>query len=489
MADRTGKLYIDGEWTAGTGDEQLTVINPASEEVIGTCPEASMGDMLAAITAARRAFDEGPWPRTPPAERAAVLVRMGEIMQRRSAELVELNIAEAGTTRMLANHLQVGVPLATWMDMATRVLPRYEFDQPVVPQVVPGLGIGQGIIAREPFGVAALITPFNFPFFLNVFKVAPALAAGCTTILKPSPYTPFEAFVIAEIAEEAGLPPGVLNVVTGGLEPSTELTRNRMVDLVSFTGSDVVGRKVYTQAAEGLKKVVLELGGKSANIICADADLERVVADVIRGFTLHAGQGCALLTRTLVHESLHDDLVAALTRALPNVTVGDPADEATAMGPLIREQQRVRVEELIRAAVDEGAEVAFGGGRPPGLDKGFFVEPTLFTGVRNDMRIAREEVFGPVGVVIPFRDEDEAVRLANDSDYGLGGGVWSADTANALGIARRLRTGQVAINGGGVGLSPHVPFGGYKQSGLGREWGAFGLEEYLQHKAIQWSVR
>lgn len=489
MADRTGKLYIDGKWTEGTGTEQLTVINPATEEVVGTVPEASVADMVEAITAARTAFDEGPWPRTSPNERAAVLTRMGEIMQRRYDEIVELNIAEAGTTRMLANFLQVGVPLGAWMDTATRVLPRYDFDQPAAPNVIPGLGIGQGIVTREPYGVAALITPFNFPFLLNVFKLAPALAAGCTTVLKPSPYTPFEALLFAEIAEEAGLPPGVLNVVTGDLAASEELTRNRMVDLVSFTGSDAVGRKVYSQAADTLKKVVLELGGKSANIICADADLGAVAQDVIMNFTVHCGQGCALLTRTLVHESIHDDLVAALTGALGHVTVGDPADPATMMGPLIREQQRARVEGLIRAASDEGADLAFGGGRPAGLDKGFFVEPTLFTGVRNDMRIAREEVFGPVGVVIPFRDEDEAIRIANDSDYGLGGGVWSADTVKALGLARRMRTGGVSINGGGVGLSQHVPFGGYKQSGLGREWGSWGLEEFLQHKTIQWGVR
>lgn len=489
MADRAGKLYIDGTWTDGTGTDQLTVINPATEEVIGTAPEASTQDMITAIRSARTAFDDGPWPRMSPGDRAAILTRMGEIMQRRFDELVELNIAESGTTRMLANFLQVSIPVQTWMDMATRVLPRYDFDTPVSPNIVPGLGIGQGIVMREPFGVAALITPFNFPFFLNVFKVAPALAAGCTTILKPSPFTPFEAFVIAEIAEEAGLPPGVLNVVTGGLEASEELTRNPMVDLVSFTGSDAIGRKVYTQAADSLKKVVLELGGKSANIICPDADIFAVAEDVIRNFTVHCGQGCALLTRTLVHESIHDDLVDAVRAGLSQFTVGDPADAETMMGPLIREQQRARVEGLIQRAVDEGAELAYGGGRPAGLDKGFFVEPTLFTGVRNDMRIAREEVFGPVGVVLKYADEDEAIRLANDSEYGLGGGVWSADTVKALSIARRMRTGGVAINGGGVGLSPHVPFGGYKQSGLGREWGTWGMEEYLQHKSIQWSAR
>lgn len=486
---RCQKLFINGIWTDGAARTELSVINPATEQPVGTVPEATVDDARAAIEAARVAFDEGPWPRMPPAERASVLLRMGEIMQRRFAELVELNIAEAGSTQMLANTLQVGIPTQSWLDMATRVLPRYEFDRPVTPNILPGMGIEQGIISREPYGVAALITPFNFPFTLNSWKLAPALAAGCTTILKPSPLTPLEAFVFAEIAEEAGLPPGVLNVVTGDLAAGEELTSNPMVDMVSFTGSDAVGRKVYGQAAESLKKVVLELGGKSANIICEDADIAEVVGSVVQNMTLHSGQGCALLTRTLVHESLYDDLTSALVAALSNITVGDPADANTLMGPLVSAQQRSRVEDLINNAVGEGATLAHGGGRPAGLSTGFYLEPTLFTGVGNHMRIARQEIFGPVGVVIPFRDDDEAVRIANDSEYGLGGGVWSRDTVRALAIARRLRTGGVWINGAGLGLSQHVPFGGYKQSGLGREGGLWGLEEYLQQKAIQWMVR
>jgi aldehyde dehydrogenase (NAD+) len=489
MADRIGALYINGTWGQGHGSEQITVINPATEEVIGTVPQGTVLDAQEAITAARRAFDDGPWPRLSPHQRARVLACMGEIMQERYEELVELNRAEAGSTRILSHSLQVATPISFWRDTADRVLPGYQFDTPAMAHVTPGVGIGQGIIAREPFGVATLITPFNFPFMLNAFKVVAALAAGCTAILKPSPYTPFEAMVFAEIAEAADLPPGVLNVVTGDAEASIELTRHPMVDIVSFTGSDTVGRRVYSQAAAGLKKVVLELGGKSANILCADADLRRAVEQIARHTFAHCGQGCALLSRTLVHQSIHDDVVAALTAALPKIPIGNPADPAVLMGPLIRDRERQRVQNMISDAVEDGAQIAYGGGRPSGLDKGFFLEPTVLTGVENSMRIAQQEVFGPVNAVIPFTDDDEAVRIANDSAYGLSGSVWSADTTHALSLARRLRTGGVLINGGSSQLSPHVPFGGYKASGLGREFGSWGMDEFLQHKAIEWSAR
>jgi acyl-CoA reductase-like NAD-dependent aldehyde dehydrogenase len=484
--DLTFKLYINGEWLDGTGSDTVTVVNPATEEVIGTVPQATAGDVNRAVEAARAAFDEGPWPRMKPRERAAIMLKMGEAFRRRRADIVELNIREAGSVRMLAEFLQVGIPIEHFIDMAERVVPRFDFEQPMLPHV--GMGIGQGVIVREPYGVAGLISAYNFPFFLNLFKLAPALAAGCTTVLKPSPYTPLEALIIGEIADEAGLPPGVLNIVTGDVAAGEALTRHPMVDMVSFTGSDAVGRKVYTQGANTLKKVVLELGGKSANVILDDANLEKVVGDVIAGFTIHAGQGCSLLTRTIVHESLHDELVSRVKAGLDYVKVGDPSDPATAMGPLISAQQRAKVEELIRVGQQEGAHIAHGGGRPAGLDKGFFVEPTLFTGVGNAMQIAQREFFGPVGIMIPFRTEDEAVRLANESQFGLGGGVWSGDPVRAYNIARQLRTGTVILNGGGGGLSPHAAFGGYKQSGLGREWGEHGLSEFLQTKSISWGV-
>jgi aldehyde dehydrogenase (NAD+) len=487
--DLTYRLFIDGKWVDGSGDETLTVINPATEAVIGTVPLGTVADAEAAVKAARRAFDDGPWGRSTPMERASFLLRMADILQRRWDELIDLNIAEAGSTRALAAFLQVGAPLEHLRDYAERVLPSYQFDTPMMPYIGAGglAGIGQGIVQREAIGVASLITPYNFPLFLNVFKLGPALAAGCTVVLKPSPDTPLEALILGEVAEEAGLPPGVLNIVTGDIDASAELTRSPMVDMVSFTGSDAVGRKVYAQGSETLKRVVLELGGKSASILLEDADLEKAAPDVIQNFTIHAGQGCSLLTRTLVHESRFDELVSLVKAGLDHIKVGDPADDSVTMGPLISPAQRERVEALVRTGQREGGQIAYGGNRPAGLGKGFFFEPTLFVDVDNSMTISRREVFGPVGVIIPFKDDDEAVAIANDSEFGLGGGVWSGDPVRAYGAARRMRTGSVIVNGGGGGgLNPYAPFGGYKHSGLGREWGAAGMEEYLQQKSITW---
>jgi aldehyde dehydrogenase (NAD+) len=483
------QLYIDGARTDGDAESTLDVRNPATEEVIASVPQATRGDVQRAISAARTAFDEGPWPRMHPRERAAVLLRMAEAMERRFPELVAVNMAEAGSVRWLAESIQTGIPLAHLRDMAERVMPSFDWQRPMDPYIVPGLGINQGQLLREAYGVCALVSAYNFPFFLSMMKVVPALAAGCTVVLKPAPTTPLESLLIGDFADEIGLPPGVLNVVTGDIDAGQELTTNPMVDVVSFTGSDAVGRMVYTQAAGTMKKVILELGGKSASIVRADADIEGAVKNALFGITVHAGQGCALHTRTIVHESIHDQFVDYLTGALAQITVGDPAEATTTMGPLISEAQRDKVEKLIRTGEEEGARIAFGGSRPTGLDRGFFVEPTLFTGVDNAMTIARTEFFGPVGVIIPFSDDDDAVRIANDSPYGLAGAVWSADTTTAYQMATRIRTGSVSINGGGGGVNPHAAFGGYKQSGLGREWGAFGLEEYLQTKSVSWSAR
>ncbi|MFJ9024124.1 aldehyde dehydrogenase family protein [Streptomyces sp. NPDC102259] len=485
----SSRLYIDGRRTDGRSDTPVAVRNPATEETVAVVSGSSPADVRLAVEAARRAFDEGPWPRMRPTERAAVLLRMAEEMERRLPELVAVNMAEAGSVRTLAETLQTRVPVAHLRDMAERVIPAFSWERPMDPTVTPGIGVSQGVLRREAFGVCALISAYNFPFFLSMMKVIPALAAGCTAVLKPAPATPLESLLIGDFADAAGLPPGVLNIVTGGLEAGRELTTHPMVDLVSFTGSDAVGRTVYAQAAASLKKVVLELGGKSANIVRADADLDGAVRSALTGITTHAGQGCSLLTRTLVHESVHDELVAKLSAALAEVRVGDPADPSTTMGPLISEAQRDKVEKLIRVGEEEGARLVRGGGRPAHLDRGYFVEPTLFADVDNEMTIARTEFFGPVGVVIPFTTDEEAVRIANDSPYGLAGAVWSADTVAAYDIASRLRTGAVTLNGGSAGVNPRAAFGGYKQSGLGREWGEFGLEEYLQTKTVSWAAR
>ncbi|MCK9931404.1 aldehyde dehydrogenase family protein [Frankia sp. Mgl5] len=487
MSALTYQLYIDGAWRDSDGDGVLEVLNPATEEVIGAVPDGTANDVDRAVAAARRAFDEGPWPTLTANERATVLLRMADVMERRVDELKELSVREAGSTRALADTLQVSVPLHHFRDMAERVLRQFPFERAMLPTVGPTLA--QGVVRREPYGVAALISAYNFPLFLNILKLAPALAAGCTVVLKPAPTTPLEAFVLGEMADEAGLPPGVLNIVSGGIAAGEALTTHPGVDIVSFTGSDTVGRLVYAQAAQSLKKVVLELGGKSANIITADVDLDLVVPTIVNGMTTHAGQGCSLLTRTLVHRSRLDELVGLVKQSLDHITVGDPADPATTMGPLISAAQRAKVESLISAGRAEGAQVAYGGGRPAHLDKGFFVEPTLFVDVDNSMTVARKEFFGPVGVVIAFDDDDEAVRLANDSEFGLGGGVWAQSPVRAYEIAKRLRTGMIYINGGGAGSSPHTAFGGYKQSGLGLERGEFGLEEFLLSKSIIWSAR
>ncbi len=480
------RLHIDGAWVDSDGPEVTEVRNPATGEVVGRVPRATRTDAVRAVEAARRAFDEGPWPRLAPAERAAVMIRMADAMARRLPELVELNIAEAGTVRALARTRQVADPIAQFRDLAERVMPAFAWERPLPP--VLGRGIGQGVLRRDAFGVAALVSAYNFPMVLNLTKVGPALAAGCTTVLKPAPATPLEALVLGEIAQEAGLPPGVLNIVPGDADVGAELTTNPLVDLVSFTGSDAVGRTVYQQAAATMKKVVLELGGKSATIVCDDADVDRVVPGVVAGIVTQAGQGCALLTRTVVASARRDELVEKVVAALRRVVVGDPAAPGTTMGPLISEAQRDRVEALIRTGQEQGAKLAFGGGRPAGLERGWFVEPTLFVDVDNGMDIARREFFGPVGVVIAVADDEEAVRVANDSPFGLSGAVWAKDPVRAYAIARRIRTGTVTINGGGGGSNPDTAFGGYKQSGIGREWGAHGIDEYLQTQCVMWGV-
>jgi aldehyde dehydrogenase (NAD+) len=477
-------LFIDGSWCAGGHGRTLAVENPATQEIFAQVQQASVDDAYRAITAARRAFDHGPWPQMSAGERGKVMSAFTDALAARADEFVELVVTEAGATVQLARVGQVGMALTHLRDLVDRVLPTFPTVRPQAPTF--GLGIGQGVVRREPIGVVAAITAFNYPVLLNLMKVGPALAAGCTVVLRPSPLTPLSALLLGEAAVEAGLPDGVLNVITGDLDVSNLLTSDPDVDMVSFTGSDAVGKLILAQAAPTVKKVVLELGGKSVNLIARDADLDAAAVHAVLNFTRHAGQGCAAFTRILAHDEIHDELVDRMLTRMKSIVVGDPTDESTEMGPLITAQQRNRVLSYIASGQTEGAKVAFGGEATAGMPVGYFVDPTLFVGADNSMRIAREEIFGPVGVVIPFRDDNEAVAIANDSPYGLSGSIWTSDSARGYALATRLRTGMVHINGVGGGANPYSPFGGYKHSGIGREWGEAGFDEYFETKSINW---
>jgi aldehyde dehydrogenase (NAD+) len=500
-------LYIDGKWTAGEAGGTIEVINPATEDVIGVVPEASTKDAVHAIEAARKAFDEGPWPYTKPAERAAALVRMAEYLESHGAELRELIVAETGTVGFLTDYVQAGGSIGMFRSNATQAEHLLEWVEAGAPTAGPN-GMTGSALFREPVGVVGAITPFNFPFMLNVVKVAPALAAGCTVVLKPHPWTPLDAFLIARAAEEAGIPPGVLNVITGHGEVGDELTSSPMVDMIAFTGSTATGRRIIANGAPTVKRYQLELGGKSAQVLLDDVSEDHARSIGFGSTLTHCGQGCILATRLLLPEHLLDAYKEGVAAAALEVNIGDPLDPSTNLGPLIREQQRARVEGYVASGIEQGAELLTGGRRPEGFEKGFFYEPTVFIGT-NDMRIAQEEIFGPVFTVVPYSGTDEdAVRIANDSIYGLGGGVEARSTARAFNVARRIRAGTVLAQGVGEGPGDDVgpgggqgpgwgetmagigqsgAFGGFKQSGVGREWGTLGLEEFTEVKAIHWS--
>ncbi|WP_330254989.1 aldehyde dehydrogenase family protein [Nocardia sp. NBC_00565] len=501
------KMFIDGGWTADDAVGAIEVIDPATEEVIGSVPEAGLKAADAAIQAARRAFDDGPWPRKSPRERAVVLRRLAAILDERHDALRELIVAESGSVGFLADLIQVRgtIDIAKWVAEAMDHSVQWTEVSP--PEGGP-TGMAGHAVVREPVGVVAAITPFNFPFFLNIVKVLPALAAGCTVVLKPHQWTPLDAFEIAKAAADAELPPGVLNVIAGGADVGQELTTHPMVDMVTFTGSTPTGRSIMAAAAPTVKRLQLELGGKSASIVLDDVSEEHVAGMGILTSMIHAGQGCALHTRILLPEHLLDAYVEGAKKSLSWLKVGDPREPDTLIGPLIREQQRQRVEGYVQSGIDEGAELVFGGKRPEHLAKGFFYEPTLFVNARNDMRIAQEEIFGPVLTVLTYRTEEEAIRIANDSIFGLGGGVVAGNTARGFNVARQIRAGNVAVQtvgaavgnferlgGSGPGWSADQAkgvgitgvFGGFKQSGVGREWGHHGIEEFTELKTIAWS--
>lgn len=462
---------IGGDYVAGSG-ERMPVVNPATERPIADVPAGTSADVDAAVAAARQAFES--WSRTSPERRAAVVRRLSEGMAAQRDRIAATVTAEMGAPITFATQVQASVPVATSAGIAELLEDGYEWTEES----------GNSLIVREPVGVVAAITPWNYPLHQIVAKVAPALAAGCTVVLKPSEVAPLTAAIFAEIAAEAGVPAGVFNLVHGtGAVVGDALARHPGVDMVSFTGSTRAGRQVSAAASETIKRVALELGGKSANVVLDDADMTKAVKLGVAGCMPNGGQSCNALTRMLVPESRHDEAVDLAVRALDKYTVGDPADESTRIGPMVSDAQRERVVDYIRTGISEGATLVAGGSEAPeGLSHGYYVRPTVFTGVRPDMTIAREEIFGPVLAIMTYGDEDEAVRVANDSDYGLAGAVFGSDE-RALAVARRLRTGQVAVNGGA--FNPVAPFGGYKQSGNGREFGRFGLEEFLEVKSIQ----
>ena len=466
------KLYIDGAWVEPDGRASIKVYNSGTEEVMGQIPDGSPADIDRAVAAARAAFDS--WSQVDREERSKYLQRIGEGLQARMGEIGETIAAEVGMPLNLSNIIQAGLPLMTFGSLPG-ILESFPFEEQV----------GNSLVVREPVGVVGAITPWNYPLHQVAAKVAPALAAGCTVVLKPSEVAPLSAFILADVIHEVGLPAGVFNLVTGtGPVVGEALAAHPEVDMISFTGSTRAGKRVSELASQTVKRVSLELGGKSPNVILEDADLPKAVKSGVSAAFLNSGQTCLALTRMLVPRSRLAEVEEIAVQVAEGYTLGDPLAEGTRLGPLASDVQRERVREYIRKGTEEGAKLLTGGPEAPeGLDKGYFVKPTIFSEVRNDMTIAQEEIFGPVLSIIPYDTEDDAVRIANDTIYGLNAAVWAGDDDRAKATARKLRVGQVDVNGGS--FNPLAPFGGFKQSGHGRELGKYGLEEFLEVKSLQ----
>ena len=465
-------FYIGGEWVAPSTAEVLEVTSSGTGELYATVPAGTAEDAARAVAAAAAAFPA--WSVTSPKERGEFLQRVSEKLAERADDLAVTIAHEVGMPLMLAKGIQVGLPTMNFADQAQRIQD-YVWEEE----------IGNSVVVREPVGVVVAITPWNYPLHQIALKVAPALAAGCTVVLKPSEVAPINAFALADIFHELGLPKGVFNLVTGvGPVVGEALAGDPRVDMVSFTGSTRAGKRVMHLAADGVKRVALELGGKSANVILEDADVAKAVADVVFKCFLNSGQTCSALTRMVVPRSRLAEVEEVAVATAAGFAPGDPVTGSSLLGPLVSATQLERVRGYIRRGVDEGARLLCGGVEPvEGLGGGYYVAPTVFTDVRNDMTIAQEEIFGPVLSIIPYDSEDEALEIANDSAYGLAGGVWAGTDERAFEFARKIRAGQIEINGGAFNVL--APFGGYKQSGVGREVGTFGLEEFLEVKAIQ----
>ena len=471
------RLFIGGEWVEPAGTGTIDVISPHSEELVGRVPEGTAADIDRAVASARDAFDNGEWPRLSPEERIAAVQKFSEVYAAHIPDMAAVVTEEMGSPITFSNLAQSPAP---WMMLNTFLQIAAEYPWEERRQGVLGSDV---IVRREPAGVVGAIVPWNVPQFVIMSKLAPALIAGCTIVVKPSPETPLDAFLMADLLNEAGIPKGVVSVIPAGREVGEHLVRHPGVDKIAFTGSTAAGRRIASICGEQLKRVSLELGGKSAAIILDDADLAATVEGLKFASLMNNGQACVAQTRILASRDRYDEVVDAVSGMVGALAVGDPQDEATEVGPLVAERQQERVEKYIAVGQEEGAKVAVGGnGRPSGLEKGWYVKPTVFSGVDNSMRIAREEIFGPVLAVIPYDDTEDAVRIANDSEYGLAGSVWTGDIDQGLDIARRVRTGTYGVNQ--YTMDFIAPFGGYKGSGLGREFGVEGLSHYVELKSI-----